>query len=241
MKNQLLLIGILLTTTFSFGQWGNNKVTGNGKVITINRTTSNYNEISCSGPFDYVLFSGTEGKLAIQGEENLLKHIITKVENGKLIIKTEQNVNLRTTRGKTITVHIPFQKIEEVSLLGSGDLYSKDLINADDFEVDLSGSGDIDLNVKANEIESHLTGSGDIKLSGQTTNLELTISGSGDYDCFDLESENTEVSISGSGDVNVVSNTSLKVRVSGSGDVTYKGNPLKEDSKVSGSGSVSKH
>ncbi|MCO4821981.1 MAG: DUF2807 domain-containing protein, partial [Flavobacteriaceae bacterium] len=56
---------------------------------------------------------------------------------------------------------------------------------------------------------------------------------------FGLQSNHTEASVAGSGDIEIVSNKSLKARVSGSGDIEYKGNPDKEDSKVSGSGSIS--
>lgn len=239
MKNHILLLVILFSSAVGCAQWGE-KISGNGNVVTIDRNTSDYDGISCAGPFDYILVAGTEGNLKIEGEENLLKYVITEVKNGKLIVKTENNVNLRTSRGKTIKVTIPFKDIEKVSLAGSGDLYSKDQITANEFEVDLAGSGDVTLDVQSNKIESHLAGSGDITLSGKTIELELTISGSGDYSCFGLEADNTEVAISGSGDVQVVSNAYLKVRVSGSGDVVYKGNPAKEDTKVSGSGSVSK-
>ncbi len=239
MKNHILLLAVLLTSAVSCAQWGE-KISGNGKVVTIDRTTSDYDGISCAGSFDYILVAGTEGKLKIEGEENLLPYVITEVKNGKLFIKTENNVSLRTSRGKTIKVTIPFQDINEVSLAGSGDLYTKNQITANEFDVDLTGSGDMTLDIMANEIESHLTGSGDITLNGKTTDLEVTISGSGDYSCFGLEADDTEVTISGSGDVQVVSNVNLKVRVSGSGDVVYKGNPAKEDTKVSGSGSVSK-
>ena len=36
----------------------------------------------------------------------------------------------------------------------------------------------------------------------------------------------------------MVSNKTIKGRVSGSGDIAYKGNPEKEDTKVSGSGTI---
>ncbi len=240
MKTKILLSSVLLlfTVSFSYAQsW--KKVSGNGNVTTINRTTSDYDAISCAGSFDYILVSGTEGQLTIKGEENLLKHVITEVKNGTLIVKTEKGKSLKTSMGKTITVTIPVKDIHAVSLAGSGDLISKTQISATNLDVSLAGSGDVDLDISAESIESHLTGSGDITLNGKTNNLELTISGSGDYNCFGLDANNTEVTISGSGDAEVVSNLSLKARVSGSGDIEYKGNPDKEDTKVSGSGSVS--
>ena len=75
-------------------------------------------------------------------------------------------------------------------------------------------------------------------VKGKTNDLEVSLAGSGDIHGFGLQANNTDVSIAGSGDIEIVSNKSLKARVSGSGDIQYKGNPAKEDTKVSGSGSI---
>lgn len=237
MKNYILIIAITLVSAFSFAQ---TKVSGNGTITTINRTTEAYDVIDCAGSFDYILVAGTEGQLKIEGEENLLKHVVTEVKDNKLTVKVEKGVKLKTSIGKPIKVTIPFKDISKVALTGSGDLSGKDTINANNLEIVLAGSGDVDLSVKATSVETSLVGSGDITLKGKTTNLEVTISGSGDFSGFELDADNTDVTISGSGDVQVVSNSSIKARVSGSGDIDYKGNPTKEDTKVSGSGSISK-
>ena len=67
----------------------------------------------------------------------------------------------------------------------------------------------------------------------------LKLSGSGDIHAFGLQANHTDASVAGSGDIEIVSNKSLKARVTGSGDIEYKGKPSKEDTKVSGSGSIS--
>ena len=75
-------------------------------------------------------------------------------------------------------------------------------------------------------------------IKGKTNNLNARVVGSGDFHGFSLEANNTVVSVTGSGDAEVVSNEIIKARVTGSGDIEYRGNPSKEDTKVSGSGSI---
>ena len=239
MKRTISLLAItLFSVSISFAQW-NEKIKGNGNFTTITRTTSDYDGIKCSGSFDYVLVKGTEGKITLEGESNLLEYIITEVKNNKLVVKVENNVNLRTTSNKEIKITIPFQDINEVSMAGSGNLTSKDVITSNDLKVAMAGSGKVKLNVKANNIESSMAGSGNLTLSGSTNSLEADIAGSGDFNGFGLEANETDVSVAGSGDAEVVSNKSLKARVAGSGDIRYKGNPEKEDTKVAGSGKIS--
>lgn len=239
MKTTILTLITLSFFNLSQAQWrGSEKIKGNGNVTTITRTTSDYDGISCAGSFDYILVAGTEGKITLEGEENLLEYIITEVKNGKLIVKTEKNINLSPSGNKTIKVTIPFKDIDEISLAGSGDLMNKDTVTANDLKVSLAGSGDVVLAVETNSINGSLAGSGDLTLKGNTNNLTASLAGSGDIHAFDLQANNTDVSIAGSGDAEVVSKESLKARIAGSGDIEYKGNPKKEDSKVSGSGSI---
>lgn len=236
MKNSILLIALLLSVSFSYAD---KKIKGNGNMTKTTRTTSDYDGIKCAGSLDYVLVAGTEGKITLEGEENLLQYIITEVKNNELIIKTEKNVYLKPSNNKTIKIIIPFKDISSVALSGSGDLWNEDVINSTNLEIALAGSGDVILDIRASNTEGKVAGSGDLTLKGSTNKLEAKVAGSGDFHGFGLQSNHTEVAVAGSGDAKVVSNESLVARVAGSGDIEYRGNPKTEDTKVSGSGSIS--
>jgi len=240
MKTTILTLVTLFFLNAGHAQfWGKGeKIKGNGNVTTITRTTSDYDGISCAGSFDYILVSGTEGKITIEGEENLLKYVVTEVKDNKLVVKTEKNINLSPSSNKTIKVTIPFKDIDNISLAGSGDLTNIDTITATDLKVSLAGSGDIVLTIETTSVKGSIAGSGDLTLKGNTNDLEARVAGSGDFHGFNLQANNTDVSIAGSGDAAVVSKESLKARIAGSGNIEYKGNPNKEDSKVAGSGSI---
>ncbi|MCX7550456.1 head GIN domain-containing protein [Xanthomarina sp. F2636L] len=235
MKN-IILIATVLLSTYGYAQ----KIKGNGNMKTITRTTGDYDGIKCSGSFDYILVAGNEGIITLEGEENLIEYIITEVRGNQLIVKQKDKTNLYPSKNKAIKITIPFKDISQVSLAGSGDLWNNDVISATIFEASLAGSGDVTLQVEATTIKGSLSGSGDLIIKGQTDRLEASVSGSGDFDASKLESNHTDVSLTGSGDANVVSYKTLKARVTGSGDIEYKGNPEKEDTKVVGSGSISK-
>ena len=236
MKKFTIIIILVAFTANVNAQWYGKKIKGNGKVVTETRNVSDYSQIAVAGSFDVKLVAGKEGKLTINGEENLLEYLITEVKDGKLKIKWEKGVNINTT--KELLVTVPFEDIEAVSLAGSGDVFSEDTIKADNLKVALAGSGDVQLIINATSISSAVSGSGDIKLTGSSENLKCAIAGSGDINGYELASNNVEVSIAGSGDIKVNAKENLKARISGSGDVYYKGNP-RQDVKVSGSGSVS--
>lgn len=223
---------LICTQTTLFAQ----RVKGNGNIVTKERTTSNYDKIAVAGSFDVTLVSGTEGKLTIEIESNLDEYLVTEVKNGTLKIKWEKGV--RITSKKAIKITVPFKEIDGVILAGSGDITTKNTIIADDLELKVAGSGDLNLDVKATNIESAIAGSGNMKLSGSANYLKSRIAGSGDIEGYNLKVTNADFRISGSGTIEVTVSGHLDARISGSGDVYYKGKPT-TDVKVSGSGSVS--
>jgi len=240
MKNLTALAVVLAMTVSCSAQWGK-KVKGNGNVVTIERSTSDYDAISVSGWFDVDLVEGNEGELTIEGESNLLEYIKTEVKGGKLILRTEKGINLKPSNWNNgIRITVPVESVNSIALSGSGDIVGKKTIKTDRLSTAMSGSGDITLDVVASSVEASMSGAGDITLSGKTQDFEATISGSGDIKAFEMEADNVDATVSGSADIKVTAKKMLKARVSGSGDITYKGNPEKLDTKTSGSGDISK-
>ncbi len=234
----ILLVAFLISSSLIHAQWKNKKIKGNGEVTSVKRTTTDYNAIKCAGPMDFVLVSGKEGQITIEGESNLLEYIVTEVKKEKLIVKVKKGINLKPRNYKSIIVTIPVESVNAISLAGSGDITNEGALKSDNLKLAIAGSGDMALNLEADNVKSSIAGSGNINLSGNATNVKANISGSGDYEGFDLKASNAEVHIAGSGTAKVYCSNNLKARVAGSGDVKYKGNPDKKDTKVSGSGTI---
>lgn len=238
MKKSILLFALAAFFTNSIVN-AQNKIQGNGKVVTQTRSTGDYDGIKIAGSFDVDLVSGKEGKITLKGEENLLAVIKVEVEDNSLKIYIERGTQIRTSSGK-IQVTVPFEKISELSLSGSGDIQSKDVIKNDNLAVKLSGSGNFNLPVDTNSLELQVSGSGNIHLKGTADKLTTKLSGSGDIDASSLKSKVVEANVSGSGNSKVTCAESITARVAGSGNIKYIGNPEKRDVKVSGSGTITK-
>ncbi|MGW9685904.1 head GIN domain-containing protein [Flagellimonas sp. 2504JD1-5] len=238
---KLITLGLALSmVTITSAQWGK-RVKGNGDVVTIDRSVGDYDEVALAGWFDVELVSGQEGELTLKGESNLLEYIKTEVKNGKLVIKVEKGVNLRPSNWNGgIHITVPVERINAVTLSGSGDIVGKTTLKSDEFSARMSGSGDITLSVQAESVSAALSGSGDIRLNGKANDFSVQVSGSGDVSAYELEAENVSAQVSGSADVRVTANQSINAQVSGSGDIHYRGNPEKIKSKASGSGDISK-
>lgn len=241
MKKLITLLVVLVSTLPANAQWwGSKKIKGNGDMTTETRSLGNYDRVHVAGSFDVILISGSEGELTVEAESNLMEYLITETDGDALKIKVEKGVNIQPSKRNSIIITVPFTDIEEVNLAGSGDVVSKAVIEANNFECAVAGSGDIILEIDAQDVKAAVAGSGDLTLKGTTQNLKASVAGSGDIHTKGLESRKIDASVAGSGDIELnCDSCDLKARVSGSGDIKYLGKTNREDFKVSGSGSIS--
>jgi hypothetical protein len=202
------------------------------------RAIGSYTKLSVAGSFDVTLNNKADGISIDAKDPAIIPHIVTEVTNGTLNIYLEKGY--RPKKWGDVKIEVPYGTLTQVSLTGSGDITSAQAITSDDISISLNGSGDIALEVNARNAEARITGSGDLKVKGKTTNFKASVAGSGDLTANDFRSENTEVHVNGSGDASVHASSAVVARVAGSGDIRIAGNPGKEDSKVAGSGDISK-
>lgn len=179
---------------------------------------------------------GNEHRVEIDANEEVQLNIVTKVKDGKLIIKFK---NKKETKGD-INIYITSKNLVSVSTIGSGDFMSEEKVKTEELQLSIAGSGDITFkNLYAEEIITEIAGSGDIEISGKGKTKELTINiaGSGDITAEKLLVKEAEINIAGSGDCLVNVTDEIEINIVGSGDVTYLGEPEIE-SNIIGSGEI---
>jgi len=183
------------------------------------------------------LTQGNSYKVVLEGDEDYLEDIETFVRGDRLIIRHSRWMSFGN---KKINAYITMPEIEDLAVSGSGKMTADSDIEADDLDMSVSGSGDINIDkLTAESVDCRISGSGSINLNGSAENGDISISGSGDFTGESFDMETLDISISGSGTCRVKVNESLEARVSGSGDIYYDGNP-RVDARVSGSGKVRK-
>ncbi len=237
---KLITIGlVVLSMTATHAQWGK-RIKGNGNVVTIERKTTDYRNLSVSGFFEITLVAGTEGELTLKGEDNLLENIVTEVRNGSLTIKPRKGVHLRPSRNQSVFITVPVERLDAIRHSGSGNLTGKTVLKNDYLDLKISGSSNIYLDIDADDVKIATSGSSNFKLEGTAKELQIRSSGSSNVKAYNLEVGHGKFELSGSSNVWVTLRETLTARVSGSGNIRYKGNPEKISSKISGSGRVSK-
>lgn len=215
-----------------------------GHLAMAQRTSRDVGEfrgVSLGVSADLYITQGNNSSVVIEASDEVQEHIETKVRDGVLIIKQDDDWKWwKNWSSKNVKIYITNPAFEHVAVSGSGDISGENTLQSKEMYLAVSGSGKVNLDIKVVDLDSKISGSGNMNLAGTARNTIMQISGSGNLNAEDLASENCQVRISGSGNCRVQVGTSLESRVSGSGNVYYKGNPEKLSNHSSGSGSIKK-
>lgn len=104
---------------------------------------------------------------------------------------------------------------------------------------DLEGSSDLKIrDYDQDALSIDVSGSGEIEADGRAQTLELDISGSGEVDLSRLDLTDANVAIAGSGEARLGPTGRADVTISGSGDVDLTREPATLNQSISGSGDV---
>jgi hypothetical protein len=235
-KIQVMLMGMLLSTVL-FAQTIND---ANAEP----RNLSGFHVIKISNAFTVYISQGNEDAVAISASKaEYREKIITKVENGVLIIRFDDDKKFwKGWNGdKTkLKAYISVKKIDRLDVSGACDVFFEEGISSEDLTVRLSGASDLKGKIDAKKLSFDISGASDATISGNAAELSIEASGASDFKGFDLTTNYCTAEASGASSVNITVNKELNAKASGASSVRFKGEGLIRDIKTSGASNVTR-
>ena len=220
-------------------------------VISDNKTVekrmlSVFEQIDISGSPTVVYTQSDNFGVRVEGPENLVKKILTNVDDQTLYIRNKGKmgiVNFSLGNVADVIVYVSSPDLVGVRMSGSGDFISRHRVDTDMMNVVLRGSGDIEFeDIICDAFKMELVGSGDIRINQLEARTSLaTLVGSGDVVVNQSNVIDTNLSLRGSGDISVNFEKgcqSAQCMLSGSGDIELKGELSHYDGQKKGSGDI---
>lgn len=188
-------------------------VRGSGVRAEVDREVGEFRSVRLEVCANVLVRVGEEPSIHLAGDDNLLGHVETRVEKGRLSIDLDGSASFRC--GLEIVIGTP--TLEGFTIEGSGDVRIQDLA--------------------AERVRLAIEGSGTLRAEGTARSVEGSIEGSGDMDLAALETESAELSIEGSGSMDVLVARELRYEIEGSGHIRYAGG-ADVDGRIEGSGRI---
>lgn len=205
---------------------------GYSQRIDLSGVTSIEVNIACQ----LVLVQGKEPNMELVGDEKTLAAIETKIKGGKLVIKSD----LKRQRKEDVVVKIEVENLEHLGIGGAVDMKTIRTLNFPNFTLNVSGVGNIEMELVSNNFKLNSSGVTNLRLAGSANDARMAVSGVGNISASNFLIQNAEVENSGVGRVRVNAVDRLRATVSGIGSISYEGDPL-VSSNISGIGRISRN
>lgn len=193
-------------------------VAGSGIIKSEIREAPFFNTVSLRGDYDVTIIceKKRKSKIKITGDDNILPHIITKVEGKKLFTYLNKPVNIKTS----IKIKVFTNTLAEFFASGKNNIIVSNIQNKK-FALDIKGAGNI-------------------SVSGKTEEFTVVLSGRVKLDAGSFISEICRITTRGNGDVTVFASEKLEGKIRGIGKIGYYGNPGEIRKDISGLGQIVK-
>jgi hypothetical protein len=213
-----------------------NGITGSGNVITEKRNIDgNFTSIKADKGLDIVLEQSQETEVTVIADDNLLKHITTKVLDGVLVISSEYN-SYRNVRMKKVVVKMP--KVDAIKISSGAHFESRNTIRSQDLDIESSSGATINIKVEAQKTSCESSSGGNITITGKVINLEAAASSGSSLNAEKLMANNVIASASSGGNNKVYPLVSLNADASSGGSINYHHIPKNLNKKSSSGGNI---
>ncbi|MGZ9099889.1 MAG: GIN domain-containing protein [Brevundimonas sp.] len=194
-----------------------------GPSVTRNMTWTGGDRLTIEIPGDVTYVQGDTPSVVVTGQKSMIDRV--NLVDGRLTWDRDDDRTDHVVFGWSnrdrLRVVITAPSVKAFDLESSADLSIRDY-DQPTFELNISGSGDVDA-------------------AGETQTATIDVNGSGDSDLSALSVTDASVDTSGSGDVQVGPTGSARIDISGSGDVDLTRRPANLTQSVSGSGDIDQH
>ncbi len=233
-----IIIAALVALLFTSCNQVFDGIKGNGNVQTEQRKIAEtFTKISVNRGLEVIVEQGDEVSVEVEADENLLSHITTKVENGTLIVTTDQNIY--SAQSEIIKVKMPV--IESLEASGGSTLSSNETLKGLNLVVKSNSGSEIDATVEFDNIISESTSGSNISLTGIALKYNSSSSSGSETDAKNLLA-NEVISESTSGSSSEVHPIiSLNAKASSGASIEYDGTPKNISKEENSGGSVSGH
>lgn len=231
------LIGLLFSScnpSFNFGIG----TKGSGNITTETRTVSgNFKNIEVSEGIKVIVAQSNTKSITVEADDNLQQHIITKVENGVLIVESDKSYNAT----ETPIVNVKMIAINGLSANSGSEITSSNTIITENINVKSCSGSQIVIDVEADAISLESTSGSSIEARGKALKLTTSSSSGSQINAENLMTNEVVSQTSSGSSTDVYPILKLEAKASSGSSINYYKTPKIISKQESSGGSISEN
>lgn len=228
-------IAAMVVLSITSCQFSFSGIEGSGNITTENRpVTEDFKSINASNRLDVVVEQAPTATITVEADDNVQKHITTRINDGVLYIKCDQNSFMNVT--KKVTVKMP--AINGIIVDSGANLTSKNTLKTNAISINSASGSDVKVTVETEKATCESSSGSNITIEGKAIELEAASSSGSGIDAERLLSNTVTSSASSGSNIDVHPLVSLNADASSGGSINYHNVPKSINKKSSSGGSV---
>lgn len=217
-----------------------NGIKGNGNVQTEKRTiTEKFTKILVSRGLEVVVEQANEVFVEVEADQNLLSHITTKVENGVLVISSDENIY--SSDSETVRVKMPI--IEGLEATSGSNIKTngtlKSTATETNIRVSTTSGSEIEANLEFDSINAESTSGSTITLSGKALKIRTATTSGAEINAETLLANEVTAEATSGSSTEVHPLVNLVAKANSGASIDYSGMPKNISKEETSGGSVS--
>lgn len=226
-----LLFSSCVHTSMNFG----NGIKGSGNITTQTRPANqDFKSIEVSQGIKVNVEQADVKSISVETDDNLQEHIITKIENGVLIIKADKSYN-----SSTPIVNVKMPIINGLRSSSGSEINSSKKLISNNINAEASSGSRINIEVEADAITLESSSGSTIEASGKALKLETTSSSGSSIDAKDLMANEVIAQTTSGSNSSVYPILKLDAKASSGSSINYHKVPKTLSKEESSGGSIS--
>lgn len=211
-------------------------IKGSGNITTETRSANDdFKKIEVSQGIKVIVEQTDNKSITVEADDNLQQHIITQIENGVLIIKSDEGFN--ATETPIVKVKMPVTN--GLNSSSGSEITSLGTLITENIDVESSSGSQIKIAVEADAIKIESTSGSSIEVGGKALKAATSSSSGSTIDAKNLMT-NEVISQSSSGsNTSVYPIVKLEAKASSGSSISYHKIPKTISKEESSGGSVS--
>jgi hypothetical protein len=212
-------------------------IEGNGNITKEKRIISeSFTKVEVSHGIKLIVEQGESVMVEVETDQNLQKQLITKVENGTLIVKFEGSIN--NTNAETVRIRMP--KIEGISADSGAEVTSKNtLLGNTTIKLEADSGSNIDVVLEYDAIELNADSGAEIKAEGKALKLKTHADSGANIDASNLLANEVTSHADSAASTSLHPIVSLNADADSGASIEYNSKPKTIIKKEDSGGSVS--
>lgn len=239
MKTKLKIVAFILSLTLLSCNANLNLsegIDGSGNVVTEKRNIeSPFTKIKASAGVEVILEQGSPSEVEVEVDDNLMTYIVTRVENGTLIVNIDGNINTM----ESAIVRVKMKTIEGLESSSGASIKTINKLSGISVALKTSSGSTIKADLEYEKVSCESSSGSEIKVSGKALALDTKSSSGSQINAKELASNEITAQSSSGSSTTVNPIVFLNAKASSGSAIDYVKEPKKIEKEETSGGSVS--